>query len=267
LIRIFCVILTLLPASAFCARVYDVGSVALRAGILGFDVKEFDRQGKRLVHESDPLYGVDIALGLRRRQFGVKLDAAYYAGDVDYEGQTQAGTPINSSTDERFVDVSVTGVYQLASVPAVSVYAGPGYRYWRREIQSVGASAGLDETYRWWKLQAGMNIGWMRAKNHWVFDGSVIRVLSPGVDVDLGNRFDTAGLNLGDRWGWRVGGRWIRMLSPRLAVTFDFFYERQRLGKSGTQTLRRNGSPVGSIFQPRIEMTNSGILVGLTQSW
>ncbi len=234
---------------------------------MGFDVKEFDRQGKRLVHESDPLYGVDIAVGLHRRQFGVKLDAAYYAGDVDYEGQTQAGTPINSATDERFVDVAATAMYQLTAIPAVSVYAGTGYRYWRRKIQSVGAIAGLDETYRWWRLQAGMKIGWTRVKNHWIFDGRVVRILSPVVDVGSGNRFDATELDLGDRWGWRVGGRWTRMLSPRLAATFDIFYERLRLGKSGTQTLRRNGAPVGTIFQPRIEMTNSGILVGLKQTW
>lgn len=267
MIRVFCTILALLPAGAWCARIYDAGSFAARAGALDFDVKEFNTDGDRLVHESDPLYGIDAEFGFRRRQTGVKLGAAYYAGDVDYAGQTQAGVPINSSTDERFVDVSVVAVYQPASVPAVSVYAGPGFRYWRRKIQSVGAAAGLDESWRWWKLQAGMSLGWTRAKNHWTLDGRLTRALSARVKVDLGDRFDSAELNPGDRWGWRIGGRWIRTLSPRLAATFDLFYARQRLGKSGKKTLRRNGAPAGLIYQPRIELTDFAILVGLKQTW
>jgi len=239
----------------------------MRAGILNFDVKEFDTQGNRLVHESDPLYGIDVEFGLRRRQTEIKLGAAYYAGDVDYEGQTQAGVPVNSSTDERIVDLSIAAVYRPSFVPAISVYGGPGFRYWRRDIQPVGTATGLDESYRWWKLQAGMSIAWTRAKNHWMLDGRVTRALSPRVNVDLSDRFDSAELNLGDRWGWRVGGRWMRVLSPRLEATLDLSYEVQRLGNSDAETLKRNGAPVGSIYQPRIEMKNFGILIGLRQTW
>lgn len=268
-IIVLSLILVFLPAHPSYADVRDTGVLAIRTGLLNFDMREFDEQGERLVRESGLLYGINADFGLRGKQIEIRLGAAYYGGEVDYDGQTQANVPINSSTRERIVDVSLMLVYHLPSVavPALSLYGGPGYRSWRREIQPVGTVSGLDESYRWWKFQAGMDMSWARGKNRWVLDGRVIRSLNPGVDVDLGAGFETTELNLGDSWGWRVGGRWARMLSPRLEAVFDLFYERQSLGRSDSETLRRNGLPVGSIFQPRIEMKNSGIFIGLRQTW
>lgn len=40
------------------------------------------------------------------------------------------------------------------------MYAGAAYRHWQRDIQSVGSISGLDETYRWWSAQSGLNLEW-----------------------------------------------------------------------------------------------------------
>jgi len=261
--------LALLPAAPLCADTQGTRALAIRGGLLNFDLQEFDRQGDRLVQESGPLYGIDADFAFRREQMEIRLGAAYYAGDVDYDGQTQTRVSINSSTREQMVDLSLRVVYHLPTViaPALSLYGGPGLRYWRRDIQSAGTVAGLDESYRWWRFQVGMEMTWSQEKNRWVLDGRMIRALNPAVEVDFGDRFDSADLNLGDQWGWRVGGRWIRVLSPRLEATLDLSYERQRLGNSDTEILQRNGAPVGSIFQPRIEMKSFGVMIGLRQTW
>jgi len=269
LITVLWLMLALLPAYSSCADAQGAGTLAIRGGLLDFDLQEFDQQGDRLVHESGPLYGIDADVAFRSRQTEIRFGVAYYGGDVDYDGQTQTRVPINSSTREQLVDLSLMVVYHLPSVvaPALSLYGGPGFRYWRRDIQSAGMASGLDESYRWWKFQAGMEMAWSQEKNRWILDGRVIRALSPEVEINFGDRFDSADLNLGDRWGWRVGGRWIRVLSPRLEATLDLSYQRQRLGNSNTETLKRNGAPVGSVYQPRIEMKNLGVLIGLRRTW
>ncbi len=108
---------------------------------------------------------------------------------------------------------------------------------------------------------------WEWGKNHWSLDARLIRALNAEVDVDLGAGFDSATLNPDDGWGWRLDGRWLRALSPRLEVALALFYERQALGKSNAEPLKSGGTRIGSIFQPRIEIKNFGILIGLRQTW
>ncbi|GEM_PF-5219183 len=68
--------LACLLACAVCADTYAAGDLAIRAGRLNFDVQEFDARDDRLVHESGPLYGIEVDAGFRRRQAEIRLDAS-----------------------------------------------------------------------------------------------------------------------------------------------------------------------------------------------
>jgi len=241
----------------------------MAVGLMNFDLREFNRQDDELVQESGWLPGVEATVSAEMDQLTAHLRAAYYAGDIDYDGQTQSGAAIESSSDQKIQDISALAAYRLpfTSTPRTSLYAGGGYRHWQRDIQSVGSISGLDETYRWWSAQTGLNLEWRRGANLWVLDGRLTRTLNPRVEVDFPHTFDSADLDLGERWGWITELAWRHRLSPRLSAGLKAFYESWDLGKSGLETLTVNGAPAGSVFQPRIENRNYGFIVDLRHHW
>jgi len=147
------------------------------------------------------------------------------------------------------------------------VYAGAAYRHWQRDIQSVGSISGLDETYRWWSAQTGLNLEWRRGASLLFLDGRLTRTLDPQVDVDFHHTFDSASLDLGERWGWITELAWRHRISPRLSAGLKAFYESWDIGKSELETLTVNDTPAGSVFQPRIENRNYGFIIDLRHHW
>ncbi|MEN8800741.1 MAG: hypothetical protein ABF297_02095, partial [Thiogranum sp.] len=243
------------------------GSIGV--GLMSFDLKEFNRQDEKLVQESGWLPGIDAAVSAEMNPLQARIRASYYSGDVDYDGQTQSGAAIDSSSDQKIWDISVLTAYRLPflTTPRASLYAGGGYRHWQRDIQSVGSISGLDETYRWWSAQTGLNLEWRHGANLWVLDGRLTRTLDPRVDVDFHHTFDSANLDLGERWGWITEMAWRHRLSPRLSTGIRGFYESWDLGKSGLETLTAARVPAGNVFQPRIENRNYGFIVDLRHHW
>lgn len=242
---------------------------SLAVGAMHFQFEEFDADDRRLVEESGWLPGVTAALGWHGSRFSLGGALAYYSGEIDYDGQTSLGVPIDSDTEQHILDLALETAYRLplALPPRVYVYAGGAYRHWQRDIQSVGAVSGLDETYQWWRAEAGARLRWSAGANEWGLDGAVTRNLNPDVEVDFGGAFDSVTLDLGERWGWRTGANWSRRVAPGLAVGLDVFYERWDLGESSTETLGSNGVSAGSVFQPRSESRNYGIALTLRRAW
>lgn len=263
--------LLLLPTVSFANRGSDLDAFTggIGVGQMHFDLREFDRQDDTLVQESGWLSGIDAAVSADMNPLQARIRAAYYAGDVDYDGQTQSGAAIDSSSDQKIWDISVLTAYRLpfSVTPRASLYAGGGYRHWQRDIQSVGSISGLDETYRWWSAQSGLNLEWRRGADLWVLDVRLTRTLDPRVDVDFHHTFESANLDLGERWGWITELAWRHRLSPRLSAGLKAFYESWDLGKSGLETLTANDAAAGSVFQPRIENRNYGFTIDLRHHW
>ncbi|MGI9321756.1 MAG: outer membrane beta-barrel protein [Thiogranum sp.] len=270
-IAVAALLLTLLPTVAWAAGQSDFDGFAggIGVGHMHFDLKEFNRQDDKLVQESGWLPGIDATVSAEMNPLQARIRAAYYAGDIDYDGQTQSGAAIDSSSDQEIWDISALAAYRLpfSSTPRTALYAGGGYRHWQRDIQSVGSISGLDETYHWWSAQTGLNLEWRRGADLWVLDGRLTRTLNPRVEVDFPHTFESADLDLGERWGWISEFAWSHRLSPRLSAGLKAFYESWDLGKSGLETLTVNGAPAGSVFQPRIENRNYGFIVDLRHHW
>jgi len=250
-------------------RFFDALSTTLGASLMNLDFKEFDQQDDRLVRESGWLPGVEAGLAARKHRAQARFRVSHYRGDVDYDGQTQSGVQIDSTTDEKIWDFSASAAYRLSSPipPELYLYAGAGYRHWNRDIQSVRFVSGLDETYSWWSYHAGLEIHWQKGANHWSLDGRLSRTLNPEVKIDFLDAFDSATLDLGERWGWRTELQWTRMFSQQLSGGLRLFYQSLDLGKSDVETLTRNGFPVGTVFQPRSESRNYGVTLELRHGW
>ena len=250
-------------------RDVDGLSGGLGFGLMSFELAEFNQQNEKLVRESGWLRGIDATLDATNERARARLQASYYAGDIDYDGQTQSGIAIGSSSNHTLWDLSMLASYQLPlpSVPRTALYAGGGYRHWQRDIQSVGSISGLDETYRWWNAQSGLKLEWRRGANMWLVDGRLTRTFNPRVNVDFHRELDSVTLALGERWGWMVGLAWRHRLSQRLSGGLRTFFESWDLGKSELETLTSDGVPAGSVFQPRIENKNYGFVVDIRHHW
>lgn len=265
-------VVLLLQAAAARGGEADAG-VAIGAGIgvaaMHFEFEEFDAQDRRLVKESGWLPGVSANFDVRRRRASLSVDLNYFGGDVDYDGQTSSAVPLNSSTDQRMLDASFSAAYRLPLQipPRVLVHAGGAYRHWSRDIQSVGRVSGLDETYRWWRAEAGARLRWPSANGSWLLDARLTRTLDPQVEVDFGGAFDDVNLDLGERWGWSAAAGWLQPVAARLAAHLSLFYQHWELGSSAVETLSSNGVPAGSVFQPRSESRNYGVTLSLQRDW
>ena len=159
----------LVAGAVHCGEPDRTIAASLGVGLLQFEFEEFDSQDRRLVKESGWLPGLEGRCEVTGQRATFGIDFRYYSGDVDYDGQTSAGVPIDSTTDADIVDLSLEAAYRLplGLPPRVSLYAGGGYRHWDRNIQSVGAISGLDETYRWWRAEAGVKLQLARGANAW----------------------------------------------------------------------------------------------------
>ena len=108
-------LLTLLSTVSLAADQSDfdgfTGSIGV--GLMNFDLKEFNRQDDKLVQESGWLPGIDAAVSAEINQLQARIRASYYSGDVDYDGQTQSGAAIDSSSDQKVWDISARAAYRL----------------------------------------------------------------------------------------------------------------------------------------------------------
>ncbi len=261
--------LMLVAAGVHCGEPDRAIAASLGVGLLQFEFEEFDAQDRRLVKESGWLPGLEGRFKVTGQRATLSIDLGYYSGDVDYDGQTSAGVPIDSTTDADILDIALEAAYQLplGLPPRVYFYAGGGYRRWDRNIQSVGAVAGLDETYQWWRAETGVKLQLARGPHAWDLEAGLLRTLSPQVEVDFGATFDTVTLDLGERWGWRTAAGWSHQVAPQLTAGVNVFYASWDLGQSGVETLTSNGVATGSVFQPRSESRNYGAVLSLQRDW
>lgn len=260
-------------ALAACLTFAPIGAGAAGAGLhldawlgtvaLDFDYTEFDAAGNRLDWERGSLPGLDAGLRLVRGPWFAETALRVHSGSVDY-----ATPAVISATDTDILDASAMGgreVYARAD-NRLGVYAGLGYRRWRRDIHSLpGASDGLDETYRWWYGSLGLR------GDHAVNDRVRLcadlqwrRTLDPVVKVRYAAGFDDSRLEPGAADGLRAAVTLEGRLDSGPVLYLSPWYEYIELGRSADAVRTRNGVPVPpSIYEPRSETHNFGFTAGI----
>jgi hypothetical protein len=190
----------------------------------------------------------------------------YHSGDVRYDGQTQSGLPVTTRTDEDIVDGSALAGVQFALTRGFgsAVFAGAGYRNWQRDIRSTRSATGLSETYDWWYGLLGVKGSYAASERmSWTLDLRLIRPVNPSIRVKFRNALDDTTLQLGEKTGYRLAVAWHFSLTDRAGLRITPFYEQWKLGRSSTRSLTQNGTVVGSLYEPRSETRNRGLIVGL----
>jgi hypothetical protein len=116
----------------------------VNVGVESFLWKEYSG-GQRLLRESGPRLTVGLTLdhllhGNPAKPYAMEVRG--YVGFIDYDGQTQAGVPVQTDVDYFGVSAEIVGVHPLRGSPRTHVLFGLGVDTWIRDIQDGVAANG-----------------------------------------------------------------------------------------------------------------------------
>lgn len=240
------------------------GELSLTGGYM--DYRETGSNGLELNREHGTLPGVAAALRGQSARWSIGAELSYFDGDVRYEGQTNTGTGLTTRTDQRIADgsawIGLRGFERPESI--LDVYAGGGLRWWNRDIRSTASAFGVDETYAWPYLLAGLRAERRLAGGDAVsLDLRLLRPVDPSLDVDFKNDYDSVEVGQDPRAGGRVSLAWSRPWIGGRSLAVSVWYERWRFGAGDAEVLRRNGVAIGSVREPESDTEFVGLALTL----
>lgn len=226
--------------------------------IESFTWKEYD-SGSQLLKESGPIYGLGVsAKSDIAKSLTLKAKGELFGGSIDYDGQTQAGTPVKTDTDYFGFKGEVDGGWKIIEKEESSFepFVGLGVRRWTRDIQSTGSVIGYEET--WTSIYARLGI---RGDHTYPNKLKVFAEAAVKLPIDNENEIDWSSFGVGDvtvepgnkaSFFAEAGLKWKKFKS-------SIFYEGMRFSKSDIVTV----SGI-SIYQPESEADIFGANVGMS---
>ena len=205
--------------------------------------------------------GVNLTAGQQAIGLMHTLEMAYWRGTVDYNGQTQNGTPLRTDTDQAIWSLDYRADWRLPRLPA-GLYGRVGWQNWDRDIQPAGNASGLFERYRWWTFEAGFSADILTLKKHTLtleLGGLVTR--NGTIEIDL-RAFGVGEpeLDLGDGSGFAVRGGWQWQLGDRDSVVTLLEYEFWDFARSENATVSDGMNSI-VIAEPESDSKRVGLSV------
>jgi len=252
--------------AAVCAVAHAQTELQVSAGVMGFSYKEYADSGALLDREDAMLPGVTGELGHRIGPWRISASGSFFSGTADYDGQTQAGVPAKTDTDEQLWSAGVRLERRLEiGTASLSPYVGFGYHEWQRDIKNGRTVnntpvTGLLEVYSWKTAELGallrFNTWWEGLEG--AVDARVFRTFAPELQVRLPGATRDTTFDLGEETGGRLALLGTYRLDARLRLRIEAFYERWSFGKSPV---------VSGFLEPRSDTQTAGLLVGLIYSF
>ena len=245
-------------------------SFEIGTGLMAFDYVEYDGNNVFLDGESGLMPGVIAKLKTNERLYS-ELEGSVYYNKIEYDGQTQGGTPVITDSDALIIDThfKVGLNFEPSYGREQKIYAGLGYRYWYRNIHSGqdvlgNPVSGLLEEYTWYYALAGYAVHFNASNNVKVgLDLRLTKMLHAEIEVDFlgfGN-FDNVVLDLGKKFGARFAIP-IEIKSARSSIVVAPFYEIIDIGRSNDARATIGGVATTTVVhEPRSETRNVGIEV------
>ncbi len=195
---------------------------------------------------------------LRLPNGGVLRGSAGAAGGrLDYDGQTQLGSPLRTETRHRDLDIALAWRPFRAQAWGEAWLVLRGLDQ-RRRIASTATASGLRETSR----LLSMGARWAHAIDAagWQWQPSIeLRTsVRHRLEVDFGGVFDTADITGARR---REAVLALDVSAPGSPWSGRIAWTRARQPASAEATLFRGGVPVGTVHQPRIEIDDLSLQV------
>jgi hypothetical protein len=219
---------------------------------------ERDSAGRRLLKESGPLARLRVTARPSWAPAGrIAFSAALAHGRLDYEGRTQAGAPL--ATTSRHLEAEAGAAWKPAmdfawGAPAVTL----DVLWFRRSIAATADVAGLEERSTLWMP----GLAWTSPA--WTLGGAKVAAqarwrasVHHQLAVDYSGLFDGSTLH---------GGRRDELSLAASALlpggwSFSLEWRRARQRESELATIHRNGAVAGTVRQPRIAIDDIGLKV------
>lgn len=238
-------------------------SFELTPALYYFHYEEFDTNDRLLDKETGVIPGLQLGLD-RSIQRGIfQSRAAFFSGEVDYDGQTQAGFPHETDTSTRLIKLGLKWISgDMTAIPA-RFFLGFQYWDWDRDIQTRNGVLGLHEVYTWSELALGLKFESEQNRYaHYWLDISALYILNPKVAVFLPS--SKLSLALGREPGFRVraGKTWNN--DDGMTNSFSLFAEYWEFGRSDPVFTDDFFGRAGFLVEPRSESFHSGIEYSLT---
>jgi hypothetical protein len=238
-------------------------------GLMRFDYAEYDDSNIFLDGETGVIPGVILKYKSDHGQQYSEWVGELYGKTINYDGQTQSGTPLTTKSDAVIFDTHYKMGFHLSRQQDHSAYFGLGFRYWYRNIRpgydiNGNPVAGLLEHYYWFYSVLGYATDFVINDTYNI--GLDIRhtlMLNAKMDVDfLGyNNYDNTQVNLGNKSGLRIAIP-VKLKTGKRSLTVSPYYEMIDIGRSNNVRVTSNGIPTTSvIYEPRSETRNVGIEV------
>ena len=190
-------------------------------------------------------------------------------GELDYDGQTQEGTPTTADTDDSiFESRGLIGIdFYFSNNFVFTPFAGIGYRHWNDDI---GGSGGYEREIRYLYSPLGarfhqeidMNWSWsLNAEYDLFLGGNVKSHLSdvhPAFD-DVENDQD-----FGDGYGVGFSIMINRKISERFGLSFEPYIKYWDIDQSNVSFWTVQDIPIASGIEPANETTAIGLRVYFT---
>lgn len=226
-------------------------------GVENFVWKEFDTDGSQLLEETGPRYVFSF---LYQSQFSdawhYEVMADLYAGNVDYDGQTQAGDPITTTSEYRGARGDFTATYDVGGTDSpFALLVGAGLDVWSRNLRDTTLPDstpvnGYQEDY--FMIYARLGLQLQFSHNSWSskLKAGLRRPLIVEESID---EFD---VTLEPKPTTTYFASWQHLwgLDGGQSFALNFYFEHTRFDASDSEF-----STIGYVYQPESDMKTVGI--------
>ena len=216
------------------------------AGLRELSHTENDSAGRRLVRESGRLPGIALGAAYTSGNFTWSAALDWYRGDIDYRGQTQAGSAATSATETALATLHLGAAYAFERGYSASLAMESDY--WKRDILGTGTSIGLQERYRSERLVAGLGKTWHPSAGMAAADIAVLFSTPERMRVGFSGALDEASLPTKSARGIRIGARHRPAFAPALELRASFDW--MKIARSEDVPVTRMGQFAGTVAQP-----------------
>ncbi len=233
--------------------------VDLYVKVESFTWKEYSDGGSQLLKESGPISTLGISTKTDfANSLTLKAKGELFIGSVDYDGQTQAGTPLKTDTDYSGfrIEADMGKIFMVAEKSSLEPFAGLGWKSWLRDLQSSNTAIGYEET--WSIVYARLGV-----RGDHVFSKQLKLFAEAGLNLPIYNEnvVDLGGVDITIEPGKEAslfaeaGLKWKNLKA-------SIFYEGMRFSKSGLEFIEVGGDIYG-FYQPESKADIFGVHIGI----
>ena len=227
---------------------------------LHFDYTEFSTSDQVLNSETGWLPGVEARFDHTfANDWLASIYTSFFRSMVNYDGQTQSGTPHTTDTGTEFFRLGAQ--LEKIIIKNTGLFVSVQSHQWERDIHDNNNISGITESYQWLEYSAGINYRYsINDKDNLKLNAGLLITRNAEIYVDLSRvNLGSTTLDIGDGTGARLKLDWNRQHNETMRYGLGLFFEGWDFGRSNTKATE-GGSNIVYVTEPRSETRNIGLM-------